>query len=84
MNIRSAAVAVTLFLIPVAMLSVAPRSATALPKYATKEKKACNYCHVGKSGGGKRTPAGEWYKSHDHTFKGWKDGSSPKPAPKKK
>ena len=54
-------------------------SAFALPKYATKEKKPCSYCHVSKSGGGKRTPAGDWYKSHNHTFVGWKDGGAKPP-----
>lgn len=58
-------------------------SAFALPKYATKEKKPCAFCHVNKSGGGKRTPGGEWYKDHNHSLVGFKDGPAKpaKPAP---
>lgn len=61
-------------------------SAFALPKYATKEKKPCAYCHVAKAGGGKRTPGGDWYKAHNHSLVGFKDAPAKpgKPAPGKK
>ena len=69
-------------------------SAFATPVFAKKENKNCAFCHTNSSGGGKRTAAGEWYKSHSHTFAGFKDPSKPaapagkkpaaKPAPKKK
>ncbi|MBB6050266.1 hypothetical protein [Armatimonas rosea] len=59
-------------------------SAFALPKYAQKENKKCGFCHVNAAGAGKRTAAGEWYKSHDHSLKGFKEPAPTKPAPKKK
>lgn len=61
-------------------------TAFALPKYAQKEKKACGFCHVNSAGAGKRTPAGDWYKTHNHSLVGFKDpAAKPKPGtPKKK
>jgi hypothetical protein len=40
----------------------------AFPKYATKEKKACIYCHL-KASGGDLNPRGAYYAEHDHSFK---------------
>jgi spore maturation protein CgeB len=50
--------------------------ATALPKYAKKEGKACTFCHV-KMGSKELTDAGKYYKAHDHSLEGYK-------APEKK
>ena len=47
----------------------APRSASALPAYAAKEKKACAFCHVNKAGGGERNANGKKYEAGGHTFK---------------
>lgn len=55
-------------------------NAEAFPKYAQKEKKPCNYCHVKPAGGGKRTAAGEWYKTH-LSFVGYKPGAAAAPPP---
>jgi hypothetical protein len=63
----------------------APQKAEAFPAYAKKEKKECSYCHVKKDGGGKRTEAGEYYKTHKNSFAGYKPaGAKPavKPTPK--
>jgi len=59
-----------------ALCALVASSARALPKYATKEKKPCSFCHTAKAGGGRRTTAGDWYKTHNHTFAGWKPGAS--------
>ncbi|MCX6367612.1 MAG: hypothetical protein NTX57_13010 [Armatimonadetes bacterium] len=56
--------------------------AFALPAYAKKESKNCAFCHTNPKGAGKRTAAGEWYKTHAHSLKGFKEPA--KPAPKKK
>ncbi|WP_309685970.1 hypothetical protein [Armatimonas sp.] len=63
------------------VLSVAG-NAYALPAYAKKENKNCAFCHVNPKGGGKRVAAGEWYKTHNRSLKGFK--APAKPAPKKK
>jgi len=62
----------------IVLVALVASTASALPKYATKEKKPCSHCHVAKAGGGRRTPAGDWYKSHNHTFAGWKAGGPAK------
>lgn len=41
----------------------------AKPAYATKEKKACAYCHLKPSGGGARGFRGIYYKAKDLSFK---------------
>jgi len=50
-------------------LAVAPRSAAALPTYAQKENKPCEYCHVSPAGGGARNAIGRQYEENGHTFK---------------
>jgi len=41
------------------------------PAYATKEGKACTFCHPpGKMK--ELTPAGQYYKDHDHSLEGYK------------
>lgn len=50
-------------------LAVSTRHAQALPAYATKEGKACGFCHVNPAGGGERTAAGNQYAANGHTFK---------------
>jgi mono/diheme cytochrome c family protein len=67
----------------VALVLSTASHAFALPAYAKKENKNCAFCHTNSKGGGKRTGAGEWYKSHAHSLKGFKDPAT-KPVPKKK
>lgn len=62
----SAALAAVILL---AGLTVAPRSATALPTYAQKEGKPCGYCHANPAGGGERNAKGKQYEANGHTFK---------------
>ena len=50
-------------------LVAAPRSATALPAYSTKEGKPCGYCHVNPAGGGERNAKGKQYEANGHSFK---------------
>jgi hypothetical protein len=50
-------------------LTVAPRSAEALPAYAQKEGKACGFCHVNPAGGGARNGRGNAYAANGHSFK---------------
>jgi len=41
------------------------------PEYAKKENKACTFCHPpGKMK--ELTPAGQYYKDHDHSLEGYK------------
>ena len=78
----------------VALVLSTASHAFATPVFAKKEGKPCGYCHNNPKGAGPRTTAGEWYKSHSHTFAGFKAGAKPaapagkkpaaKPAPKKK
>jgi hypothetical protein len=62
----SAAVAAVVLL---AGITVAPRSAAAMPAYAQKEGKACGYCHVNPAGGGNRNARGNQYQANGHSFK---------------
>jgi hypothetical protein len=50
-------------------LAVAPQPAKALPTYAEKEHKACEYCHVNPAGGGVRNAVGKQYEANGHRFK---------------
>lgn len=54
------------------------QKAEAFPAFAKKEKKPCSYCHINAAGGGKKTPAGEYYKAHGNSFAGY-GGSVPAP-----
>lgn len=67
----------TLAVLACGALSAAP--ARALPKFAQKENKPCAYCHVNPKGSGKRTAAGQWYKAHGLSFRGY---APARPAPK--
>lgn len=67
----------------IALSALAPQRASALPKYAQKEKKPCSHCHVNKAGGGKRTEAGNWYGSHNHSFAGYKPAGAAAAKPAK-
>lgn len=57
----------------VAGLLIGPLSmlAGALPAYSTKEKKACNYCHLNSAGGGARGFRGIYYSAKKLSFKGF-------------
>ena len=50
-------------------LTVAPQSAEALPTYAQKENKPCEYCHINPAGGGERNANGKEYEDNGHKFK---------------
>ncbi|MBV6458792.1 MAG: hypothetical protein HONBIEJF_01930 [Fimbriimonadaceae bacterium] len=43
----------------------------AKPAFASKEKKACGYCHLRPSGGGARGFRGLYYRSNKLSFKGF-------------
>lgn len=58
-------------------------AASAFPKYSQKEKKPCSFCHVNPKGGGKRTEAGIYYKTHNLSLVGYKPSAPAKPKPKK-
>lgn len=45
-----------------AAVSVAPRTAAALPAYAQQTGKACGACHTNAAGGGALTKAGQDFK----------------------
>ncbi len=53
-------------LILAAAVTVAPRSAQAMPQYASQTGKACGYCHVSAAGGGKLTAAGVKFQKNGH------------------
>lgn len=45
------------------------------PEYAKKEGKTCTFCHpAGKMK--ELTPAGQYYKDHNHSLDGYKDAAS--------
>ena len=50
-------------------LTIAPRSAAALPTYSQRENKPCGYCHVDPEGGSVRNAVGKQYEENGHTFK---------------
>ena len=52
-----------------ATLIIAPQPVNALPTYAQKEGKPCEYCHVNPAGGGVRNAMGRQYEENGHTFK---------------
>lgn len=59
-------------------------TAGARPQYAAKEGKTCTFCHVKPSGGMPLTAAGQYYKAHGHSLKGYKPAAPAKPAAKPK
>lgn len=67
------------------ILALAGSAAHATPAFAKKEGKPCSFCHTNPSGGGKRNDAGNYYKTHGLSLKGFA-GAAPAttaaPAPK--
>ncbi len=59
-----------------AALLVGTKPAAANPDWTKKEHKQCTYCHVGPWDSHKYTEAGQYYKDHGYSFKGY----VPKPA----
>jgi hypothetical protein len=67
------------------------KPAAAFPKFATKEKKPCGFCHINPAGKGPRNVAGIWYDKHNFSFEGYtpekaeelygKPAATPTPAP---
>jgi len=53
------------------ILAIGPKPAAANPDWTKKERKQCNYCHVGAWDSGKYTEAGTYYKEHQYSFKGY-------------
>ena len=53
----------------VLLAAVGTFKAEAKPEFAAKEKKKCEYCHLGK--GGKRGFRGLYYRQHALSFKGF-------------
>jgi len=66
--IAAAAGIATAALITGMTMTLASRTASALPVYAQQTGKACGYCHVNPAGGGKRTAAGEKFAANGHKF----------------
>jgi hypothetical protein len=60
-----AALAAPLFVAGMVM-SVAPRSAEALPAYASQTGLPCGRCHVNSAGGGARTAFGNAFAANGH------------------
>lgn len=50
---------------------VGVKPAGANPDWTKKERKQCVYCHVGAWDSGKYTEAGQYYKTHEFSFKGY-------------
>jgi hypothetical protein len=63
--------------------SLGGRKAEAFPAYAKKENKPCSFCHVRAAGGGKRTPAGDYYKAHSLSLVGFGGSAAPAKPPVK-
>jgi len=53
------------------VLGAALTGASALPKYAEKEKLTCTSCHVKPEGGMPLNARGQYYRSHGHSLKGY-------------
>jgi len=53
------------FLLAGAVVTVTPRQAQALPKYAAQTHLACGRCHVNPAGGGPRNKFGKAF-AHNH------------------
>jgi hypothetical protein len=60
----------------VGWLAILTKPASANPDWTKKERKQCVYCHIGAWDSGKYTEAGQYYKDHEYSFKGY----VPKPA----
>ncbi len=54
-----------------AMLIIGAKPAAANPDWTKKERKQCVYCHVGAWDSHKYTEAGQYYKDHEYSFKGY-------------
>jgi hypothetical protein len=67
-HIQSSSTAVAAFVL-LATLIVAPQPANALPTYAQKEGKPCEYSHVNPAGDGVRNAIGRQYEENGRTFK---------------
>jgi hypothetical protein len=76
------ATAAALAVLAAAGALVRPPAAQAFPKFSTKEKKPCSYCHVNPAGGGPRNAAGKWYKEHGLSFAGYTPQAAASPAAK--
>jgi hypothetical protein len=52
-------------------ITVYPTTSFGKAAYATKEKKACTYCHT-KAGSKDLNDAGKYYQEHNHSLEGYK------------
>ncbi len=57
------------FLLAGAVVTVTPRQAQALPKYAAETGLPCGRCHVNPAGGGPRTKFGKAFAANGHKLK---------------
>jgi len=62
-----------IFAMAVLMAASSTFQAQATPAYAAKEKRACGYCHLKESGGGKRGFRGKFYHKNKDSFKGFSE-----------
>lgn len=69
-----------------ALFLIGVKPAAANPDWTKKERKQCVYCHVGAWDSHKYTEAGQYYKDHEYSFKGYvpKADSAKAPANTKK
>jgi hypothetical protein len=57
---------------------ILPQHGAAKPNYTKKERKACEFCHVGSWDSGKYSKPGEYYQVH-HSLQGYKEETAPAP-----
>jgi hypothetical protein len=53
------------------LVIISPKPAAAKPDWTKKERKQCVYCHVGSWDSGKYTEPGQYYKTHEYSFRGY-------------
>lgn len=72
MNFKVLGAAVAALAVGGALTIAAPKSADALPAYATQTGKACGACHTNPAGGGPRTAYGDAFAANGHKLPGKK------------
>jgi hypothetical protein len=72
MNFKVLAAVAASAVIGGALIVAVPKSAEALPAYATQTGKACGACHKNPAGGGARTAYGEAFAANGHKLPGKK------------
>jgi mono/diheme cytochrome c family protein len=72
MNVKVLGAAVAALAVGGALTIAAPKSADALPAYASQTGKACGACHTNPAGGGPRNAYGEAFAANGHKLPGKK------------